>query len=700
MNLTDKKHSLNILRTLLLSICGLLLSSYLLAQAGKTPAQKEKPPTQKEMEDMMKEAQKAMNEISPEDKKIMDSLGIKMPSFNNVPKFSDAQLAEAWEDETRLVPKKDDTRIASISRTPLSSATMGAYLSDIHSKITAKLTPNLRSLAESVYKQLKLEGANPAVLGFNAAGLWLTGHTLIGLYVMGKVCIEDPGDIDNISNYAAMISMVGIEQKAIPVLNYLNNLYPRNSTILNNLGQAWFGLGEINKATKYLDSTIMIYAMHPQANLTKSLIEEDKGNKEEAVKLVKKSLQHSYSQEKVERLRKLGYKPSDKDFRMPPVEAGDLLNLGGNTMPPFPKSVDECIALEGMWKDFRNNLTEEGDKIAKEMEAAIQRGVEIKLQRGNADLNMVKASQQAGRPLGSLSPEPIYYSRAKLKLKEINDDYARKTKILGQKLSEYMQGEGLRVTMQYRTEMEQLSEEDAEQTGEGKANKDYCPKYKAATDKYLSAYNSKMEEFHREAQGILKPYLNELVQWQIYASWPEDVSLNNMAAKVAWLGALKATPPTFESITKYKCDPVTGKKGGPLQKFDDVACKYHSEMNMIFGTLKADCSNFTTKIDAKFIKLGLKQDMDQDNFSDQFKSFSVEVRASVGEKVKLGPIQAGVKATAGAGMEIDRNGVKDVYVVGGVSAKIGGVGGGAEGRISMMTGQTSGRGTGMFSGIK
>ena len=51
----------------------------------KTPA-KDKPPTQKEVNDMMKEMQEAMDDISPEDKKMMDSMGIKMPDMKKATK--------------------------------------------------------------------------------------------------------------------------------------------------------------------------------------------------------------------------------------------------------------------------------------------------------------------------------------------------------------------------------------------------------------------------------------------------------------------------------------------------------------------------------------------------------------------------------------------------------------------------------------
>lgn len=62
---------------------------------------------------------------------------------------------------------------------------------------------------------------------------------------------------------------------------------PRNSTILNNLGQVWFGLGDLDKAGKYPDSTINLYACHPLVQMTKAAIEEKIGNTSAAIDHVK-----------------------------------------------------------------------------------------------------------------------------------------------------------------------------------------------------------------------------------------------------------------------------------------------------------------------------------------------------------------------------------------------------------------------------
>lgn len=692
------------------------------AQPGKKPAPKEKPPTQKEMEDMMKEAQAAMRDMSPEDKKMMDSMGIKMPSFKNVPKVSDKQLAQAWEVENLIVPKKDNTRINAISKTPLTAGSMGAFINDAHSKTLALLWPASKSLAEKLYTLMKASGKNSDAIGSTATGLWIMGRLQPALYIMGRISSEDPSNTDNLSNYASMLSMSGMQESAIPLLHYLNIKYPGNSTLLNNLGQAWFGLGDMDKAEKYLDSVIRMYAFHPQANLTKSFIAESKGNKAEAVSLIKRSMLHSYSQEKEERMRKLGQKLTSKDVTLPKSPKSDPLNLGGSAPPPFPKSVDECIAMEPIWKAYQEQLKEQSAFLAKQYEQAEQTATDMQLKRTNADFNMIKASMNAGSPQGILTPVPLHASAAYIMQNEVKDEYARKLDVYGKKVSHYLSTTAVQISKEYEAEMEKLREADLEQTGEGKPNKDFCPKYKDASDKYLGVHNATLEIYFKEYMEIQKKYLNEMTYWQMYSEWPEKFEAYKILAKITWLHtlSLESTAP-YESITKYKCAAPPKGKIGKLSNFDDVACKYHSEIKLFIGTMKSDCSRFTTEVDLGAVKLGLKQDMDKETFADQFMSCSVEMGAKVGKDLRMGPLSVEVSAGARVGIEIDRTGVKDVYITGGVKAGVGttiigdaaealgtpssalgqGVSdlsleGGAEGTISLISGKGSIYGIGIF----
>jgi tetratricopeptide (TPR) repeat protein len=706
-------------------LCVLLFATAGAAQPGKKN-EKEKPPTQKEMEEMMKEAEKMMGEMSPEDKKMMDSMGIKMPDFKKTAKavsgITDKQLATAWEVENLIVPKKDNARINAISKTPLTAGSMGAFISDVNNKMVALLWPASKSLAEKMYTQMKAAGKNSDAIGNTATGLWIMGRLQPALYIMGKICADDASNTDNLSNYASMLSMCGVQQSAIPVLNYLDTQYPNNSTLINNLGQAWFGLGDMEKAEKYLDNVLRMYAWHPQAALTKSFIAESKGNKAEAVTLVKKSMLHSYSEEKEERLRKLGHKLTSKDVTLPKNSKADPLNLGGSVPPPYPMSVDECIALEPVWKTYRAQLKEQAAALSKQFKQAEQTAADMQQKRMNADLNMIKASMAAGSPQGVLTPVPIHAKAAYIKQNEVMEEYRRRTEELGKKMTSFFSGQAIQLKKDYEAQMEILREANLEQTGEGKPNKDYCPMYKAESDKYLRAYNSGVEPLFKEYLEIQKKYLNEMTHWQLYSEWPEKFEAYKIAAKISWLGALGAEPPiSFESITQYKCAPPVQGKSGKLANFDDVACKYHSEITLFIGKMKSDCSRFTTEVDLGAIKLGLKQDMDKETFADQFMSCSVEVGAKVGKDVKMGPLSVEASAGARVGVEIDRTGVKDVYITGGVKAGAGtniigdaaeaagtpssalgqgvsdiSIDGGVEGKISLVSGRGSIYGTGIF----
>ena len=98
--------------------------------------------------------------------------------------------------------------------------------------------------------------------------------------------------------------------------------------------------------------------------------------------------------------------------------------------------------------------------------------------------------------------------------------------------------------------------------------------------------------------------------------------------------------------------------------------------------------------------LTLNQDLDHAGFGDSFKSCTVSIGPKTGVGGKLGPLEASVSAGMGADIEIDRNGIWDVVVKGGVEAGAGvgpvGSGAGVEGRMSLSTGAGSIEGTGMF----
>lgn len=644
-----------------------------LAAAQPKPKATEKPPTQKEIAEMMKEMNKAIDEMSPEDKKMMDSMGIKMPSMKSIPNVTDKQLAQAFEEENRIVPVKDAAAIASIPKVPLTAATMPAFLSSAHSKVVNVLQPQSRSGGEEIYQSVKSQYQSAAATGNAAAGLWMMGKTELALYVMGKACVDDPSNPDNLNNYASMMSMSGAEQLAIPILNLLNQRFPRNSTILNNIGQAWFGLGELAKAEKYLDSVIRIYAYHPQANHTKSFIEESKGNTKSAVDHAKRSIRNAYSHEKENRINKLKYKLESADikwnFRMPK----DALGLEKFKWPEYPKNVVESEVLEKEWDAFRASCNNEIATLKNKEKRLEKEAVEFHQQH-------TKKLMSAARQGIIVNPVPHLAPKAIIKLKYLVDDkdghlsfnFQKKAEAVAQALID-----GAGFEQKLSAELERLEKEYEDKFGEGKPNpfEAACADDTKAKNAYLNAANTLLQQAYADYLAFMRRKINDEVYYYQYTMWPADFELAKVHAQMQWLTIVKDQQVRFRNKSpwcpeKTKEDSVV--KPFRLQAFDDVHCMYHSSLSTPVGTIRTDCSRITSQLDLKFVKFGLKQDMEKETFTEQFMSGSVEIGAGVAFGTNhAGPIKAEASVGGGLAVEFDRSGITDVILKGAAGLSVG-----------------------------
>lgn len=653
----------------LLTLAILFAATIAFAQPVKKPATQVKPPTQKEMEDMMKEAQKAMDEMSPEDKKMMDSMGIKMPSFKNVPKVSDKQLAEAWEDENRIVPKRSEARIASISQ-KVNDATMAGYLAAIQKKIAEQLTPDVKSTGDKVINYIKLNAKNSSEAGNMADAIWIASKPTLALYVMGKICADDPRNTDNLNNYAAMLSMHNAQQLAIPILNNLNKKFPGNSTLLNNLGQAWFGLGEITKAEKYLDSAIRIYAYHPQANYTKSFIEESKGNTAAATEAVKRSIKKSYSKEKENRLNKLGYKLKDDDLNWNFPMPQDPLGLEKFNWPGYPKNVAESEVLEKEWAAFKaacKNKLEELKIKEKKAEAVLIAFNE----------QFTKQLIQAGNKGIMVNPMPPFAPKAIVKLKylvegkdgSLEHNYKTKVEALA---STYIQAASFEKT--FSNELEVLEKKYEDQFGEGKPNPfdAACADDTKAKNAYLNSANMLLQEKSTDWINFLRRKINDEIYYYQYTMWPEQFEWAKIQAQINWLTSIQGQVVKFKDKSPW-CQNIEDEdedkiKPFKLQAFDDVACQYKSKMDLIIIKFTNNCSRMTSEFDFLFLNYVRKDDFERAE-GDTYISSTFKISVEAGKDLKAGPLKVEAKVGGGIELEFGRQGLENVTLIG--EAKVG-----------------------------
>jgi len=403
--------------------------------------------------------------------------------------------------------------------------------------------------------------------------------------------------------------------------------------------------------------------------------------------------------------------------------------------PDFPKSVDEARALEKEWDKFKNECEAMAAGLQAQMKQAGKVMMDAHNRRLQENLAMVKAAVNSGVNNGKLDVVPFFAPKAILKLKDITGDEKsgykfQINKALKERASEMQKLPQLK--FDYERQITTLDSIEFEQTGEGFANRDYCPEKKAVADAYLAAANTNSQKLWDNYLEISRRKMEDEIYWYQYIQWPEEFEVTKLKYQLNWLGAI--SDGNFESITKYKCESMPAQvEGGKLSEYDVVHCIYHSHYASPVGTIDMDCSRLTTTLDLKFVKLGLKQDMNKNTFNDQFMSGSVEVGAgmSLGSR-NAEPLKVEASVGASIAMEFDRSGVTDVILKGAAGAsagtdvikeasdaagvkvntdmkdgEAGDVGAindlqvevGVKGQISLISGKSSAEGTGMLKGL-
>lgn len=640
----------------LLLISMLLFMVATFAQPRKKLPVKEKPPTQKKVNEL-EDTQKEMDELSPEEKKELEKMGLKMPDLKNNG-TSDAQLKKAYEDDNRIVPLKDVARIKTALAVTLTNAGMSAYINKTQQAVLSKLSSGAKSKGEEILRQilkLKSSVANTAV------GLWMDGKPTLALYVMGEACKADPANTNNLNNYASFLTMCGAEQMALPILSNLNKRYPQNSTILNNIAQAWLGLGDITRAEKYADSTIRIYAAHPQANMAKSLIEESKGNIPAAIAAAKKSISKAYSTEKETRLEKLGYDLKSDDLNWDPPMPQDPMGLAKFTWPAYPLNVEENKLLELKWGNFINDCEAQVDELKIKQERLEQEYEKIYGLR-------YQQLMQAGKNGQYAQFIPGYAAKAMKKLGPgVEDIIGNASFVFVQSLdpfekvvSNIEQYEKILAEKQKNLEIKYK-----DKFGEGRENpfEAKCADENGIRTEFLSAANGEMQSVYTQHLNYVRRRTSELLYYRQYTSWPELFELMKVNAQIAWLNQIKAQKVLFKDKSGLcNNDERETKKSGTLQKFDDVHCEYVSTMNLGVFKITSSCSNLSGEFDFQGININIKDNVETGKYS---------CTVIVGISESIGPTGVEVNVTGGVMVEGDNTGTTDIGVVAGASLEAG-----------------------------
>ena len=306
-------------------------------------------PTAEDYKRIAEEANKKAAEFlnDPKVKAAMEQAKKMSGQRANVPTTNDikniAVKPEVLKPDNRKLPERNNVLLGQLPKKTLTRNELATYLNTLDAQLNQKIKSTSADSAKSTIKQLGNDGTK---LSYAAIVAWYKNDVESAVMLASKAATLSLDNDAALSNCAAIFTMAGLENKAIPILKVLLQREPNSSTVLNNIGQAYTGLGEVDTAMYYFGRCIKIAPTHPEANNTATIICIKKGQTEQAKKYCKQSLQGGLTSEAV-RSYSLLYKDDDieKLIDIEPWKSYPF-NEHDFTFPPQCEKIDDAAAIK------------------------------------------------------------------------------------------------------------------------------------------------------------------------------------------------------------------------------------------------------------------------------------------------------------------------------------------------------------------
>lgn len=669
-------------RTLLATVVlGFSLSPLSHAAELTGSSQKKSPEKPKVVSPEQATMMKQQEEMIRQSKQMLEMMQ-KNPAFNPasgkpaMPQLS-PELA-AYAAASSGLPKRDEAAITWARSRNLSANTMQSYLNSLTMAVDKKLAPEKRQRADELLsKQEKVISSSNATAAL-ATACWITKNYQAAVYLMGKAAKASPQDPDHLNNYAAFLTMTGGGHAAVPILNHLNTKYPKNSTVLNNLGQAWLSIGEIEEAEKKLKEAVGIARHHSQANHSLSYIQEARNDRAAALQSMKNSIKKAFSNAKQNRIRQLGGKLTNKDLDWTLPMPEDALGLSQFTYPEYIDSSAIQPELGPQWKAHEEQLVKAAEVFGKLGGPLLQQSMKEHFEE-------VEYARQFHK---SKNPALWLKQKAELKIKlmqEDRSDYEKNQKTHLETRFKQIIKELARLEKIYTSAANKMfkAADNVPVAGGGDVD---CGQVIKLADAYLKESKEIIGNYNNEWLAWLRRTTNDEAYFAKFTKTDTDFELTKSQLKMRYLFSIGQMLHPYDNSNAYQCVTPNYIKfpHGKLADFYDLNCKETDTYSVPgFGTITTKCNkiigDFELSIKGVGIKASYSENLDTDEmiaFSSQLgysKSFDI---GSLGGKkgtdwADKGPLSVEATVKAGGFIEFDNKGMTDIGIQGelSVSAK-------------------------------
>lgn len=640
-----------------------------------------------------------------------------MPDANKMVKMSPAEL-EAYKKEMQKKYSVQAKEIAQQANFKLDEMTLPDFNLQLPAKDVKRLSllptqpPTLIQLSDmlrttkkqietvvkpAVIQEVKkiTEGQTAATLQQSAIGEFYADRPEQSLLIAIEAALKDVNDQTGWNNVAAIMNMTGLQHKAIPVLMNQLQSDPNNSMLLNNMGQAYLGLGDIALAELFLKQCLQHDPLNPEANRSMGMIKFFYDKYEEGMKYFEKELEVAHRRSTMALMR-----GKDKAFNIyqlrkkrnvPKRDFFGELSFQNFKVPALPEKTDETadakikgesfsqsVANEMMYWNNKAQLSpEEIKRDGEEMPSIYADYVEALLK----DLHAVYTSEE----LLVLNELDVNHIRLLL------DDYH--AKLMAVKCPAAPAGAT---------------------HGEYEAYiKKCCDIKKPIMDAFVAEYNAFITKRGKRALGIWREYLNDLIN--IVSLDPSagnrimvyrNLQQYFVVLTQCWGSGQFIDPPMECSVilSTAEADSIIASARNL-----DLSCPQwlNIEIDVKVAKLKADCNKYAIEA-GKFWQAG---------YEHNFRTGTTTLSAGVGVKAKFFANTGGADLKAMVYVSFDNNNeFSDVGIMGKASVKIGdtpfvlaggngsagGTLGGTEGvvKLGLNSGFTSGvKGTGALAEV-